>query len=91
MKRKKRFKREAKAVAALNHPNIAHIYAIDEEEREAPHRHGIHRGRSVAEMVTSPLPLDKAIDYATQTATGLQAAHAFFAIDFLLKLTNHSF
>ena len=39
---KKRFKREAKAAASLNHPNIATIHAIDETDDQT-FIHGIHR------------------------------------------------
>ncbi len=72
---KKRFKREAKAAASLNHPNIATVFAIDEVDDQTFIAMEYIEGQSLAEMATSPLPLDKTIDYATQTAAGLQAAH----------------
>jgi len=83
---KKRFKREAKAAASLNHPNIATIHAID-EAKPAPAEAGDQtfiameyiEGQSLQEIVGAnggkPMPIDKAIDYATQIAAGLQAAH----------------
>ena len=81
-KEKKRFKREAKAAAALNHPNICHIYAIDEADDQLFIAMEFIEGKSLAEIVGGasrsagmPLPLDDAIDYATQIAAGLQAAH----------------
>ncbi len=76
---KKRFKREAKAAASLNHPNIATIFAIDEVDGQLFIAMEFIEGQSLHEIVgdghARPLPLDKAIDYATQTAAGLQAAH----------------
>ncbi len=77
---KKRFKREAKAAAALNHPNICHIYAIDEADEQLFIAMEFIEGKSLAEMVAgayggSPLQIPDAINYATQIAAGLQAAH----------------
>ncbi|MFQ5653028.1 MAG: protein kinase, partial [bacterium] len=76
---KKRFKREAKAAAALNHANIAHIYAIDESDGQMFIAMEFIDGKSLEEIVgdghARPLPLDDAINYATQIAAGLQAAH----------------
>jgi len=76
---KKRFKREAKAAASLNHPNIATIHAIDEAEDQTFIAMEFIEGKSLQDIVGAqhavPLPLDDAIDYASQTAAGLQAAH----------------
>ena len=76
---KKRFKREAKAAASLNHPNIATIYAIEEVDDETFIVMEYIKGQSLQEIVGAnggkPMPIDKALDYATQTAAGLQAAH----------------
>ena len=87
---KKRFKREAKAAASLNHPNIATIFAIDEADEQTFIAMEFIEGKSLEHLINSPLeggaalaaggvgrplPLDDAIDYATQTAAGLQAAH----------------
>jgi len=62
-----RFEREAKALAALNHPNVAQIYAIES-------------GTLVMELVPGsvlqgPLPLDTVLGYASQIASALEAAH----------------
>ncbi len=76
---KERFTREAQAAAALNHANIAHIYAIEEFDGQMFIAMEFIEGQSIEDIVgansRSPLPLDAAIDYATQIADGLQAAH----------------
>ncbi|MCG8607475.1 serine/threonine protein kinase, partial [bacterium] len=76
---KDRFTREAQAAAALNHPNIAHIYAIDEAGGQMFLAMEFIEGQSLAEMVGAyggvPLRIEDAIDYTIQIAAGLQAAH----------------
>src|ERR1022692_1128292 len=62
-----RFEREAQMLAALNHPNIATVY-------------GIEQGALVMELVEGadlhgPLSLEEAIAIARQLAAGLEAAH----------------
>ncbi len=76
-----RFYREARAAAALNHPNIAHVYEIDESDVEGEGKRPFIAmeyidGESLAGRVAKgPLPLQDAISIATQVADGLKAAH----------------
>ena len=73
---KNRFVREAQAAAALNHANIATIYAIDEEDGQSFIAMEYIEGQSLKDMIASgPLKLKKTLDYATQVAIGLHAAH----------------
>ncbi|TDI90652.1 MAG: protein kinase, partial [Caldithrix sp.] len=78
---RKRFEIEAKAAAALNHPNIATSYAIEEVDDEMFIVMEYIEGQELHELVGAgfkPAPtltLDKIVDYATQIASGLQAAH----------------
>jgi serine/threonine protein kinase/WD40 repeat protein len=71
-----RFMREAQASAALNHTNIATVYEIDEHEGQSFIAMEYVEGKNLKEMIeSSPLKLKKAMDIASQTAQGLQAAH----------------
>ena len=81
-----RFYREAKAAAALNHPNIAQIYQIDEAvPSDAPHgtqpspfiaMEYISGGTLQDRIKDAPLALSDAIKIASQVAEALKAAHA---------------
>jgi len=73
---KQRFVIEAKAAAALNHPNIATIYAIEEFEDETFITMEFIAGKELKNVVEGkPLPIEKVTDIAIQIAEGLQAAH----------------
>ena len=89
---KKRFKREAKAAASLNHPNIATIFAIDEVDDQTFIAMEFIEGKSLQDIVGAqhavPLRLEDAIDYAAQTAAGLQAAHEKGVIHRDIKSAN---
>jgi serine/threonine protein kinase/Tol biopolymer transport system component len=62
-----RFKREAKVLAALNHPHIAQIYAVEDPALIMELVNG--------EAPRGAAPLEKALDYARQIAEALEAAH----------------
>lgn len=62
-----RFDREARAVAALNHPNICQLYDVGPNYLVMEFIEGLE--------LRGPLPLDKAIPYATQVLDALHAAH----------------
>ena len=73
---KARFTREAEAAAALNHPNVCTVYEIDEVEGKNFISMAFIEGESLEERIKGgPLKLKDALDIATQTAQGLQAAH----------------
>ena len=52
---KKRFKREAKAAASLNYPNIATVFAIDEADDQTFIAMEFIEGKSLQEIVHTPL------------------------------------
>ena len=71
-----RFLREAKAAAALDHPNICTVHEIDEAGGQTFLAMAFVEGQSLKEKIEArPLKLDGALDLATQTARGLEAAH----------------
>ena len=67
-----RFAREARLLASLNHPNIAAIYGL-EKSGEINH---LVMELVEGEILSGPLPVDKALDYAAQVVEALAAAHA---------------
>jgi tetratricopeptide (TPR) repeat protein/TolB-like protein len=73
---KARFVHEAKAAAALNHPNIGTIHEIDEADGQTFIAMALIEGESLESKIgRGPLKLDEAIDLALQVAEGLAAAH----------------
>jgi excisionase family DNA binding protein len=73
---RERFKIEAKAAAALNHPNIATIYAIEEADDDLFIVMEYIHGRELKEIVdTNPLSIENALNYSLQIVEGLQTAH----------------
>src|SRR6266704_1600832 len=62
-----RFEREAKAIAALNHPNICQIYDVGPNYLVMEFIEG--------ESPKGPMPLDGALRIARQIANALEAAH----------------
>jgi serine/threonine protein kinase len=75
-----RFEREACVLAALNHPNIAHIYSVEERALVMELVEG--------ETLSSPLPLETALNYARQIAQALEYAHEKGVIHRDLKPAN---
>lgn len=73
---RKRFIREAKAVAALNHPNICTIYEIDESEDQTFLRMEYVDGMSLKDKLElEQIEIQEALELAIQISQGLQEAH----------------
>ena len=71
-----RFEREAKLLAALNHPNIATIFAFEQISGWHLLVQELLEGATLRERLQAePLPPRKALDVAVQMARGLAAAH----------------
>jgi serine/threonine protein kinase len=71
-----RFEQEARAVAALNHPNILAIFDTGQENGSPFLVSELLEGETLREILDGgSLPQRKAIDYGVQIAQGLAAAH----------------
>src|SRR5712692_170347 len=75
--RMERFVREAKSAAALNHPNIAHIYEIGEADGTHFIAMEFVDGQTLRDYMRSQaLKLVEALNFARQVADALSVAHA---------------
>ena len=75
-----RFEREAKTLAALNHPHIAQIYGLEESRLTGGPVTALVmelvEGEDLAQRITrGPIPIDEAIPIARQIAEAIEAAH----------------
>ena len=74
--RLRRFEQEARAAAALNHPNILAVYQMATQGGVSYLVSELLEGETLRERLRrGPVPLRKAIDYAVQIAHGLAAPH----------------
>jgi len=92
--RLERFEREAKVLASLNHPNIAHIYGIEDSNGGSAIVMELVDGQTVADLIAASstqgraVPLEDAISIAIAVAEALEAAHEQGIIHRDLKPAN---
>ena len=74
--RLRRFEQEARAAAALNHPNILAVYDLGAHEGVPYVVSELLEGQTLREQLAAgPLSVRKAVEYGVQIAHGLEAAH----------------
>jgi eukaryotic-like serine/threonine-protein kinase len=84
-----RFQREAEVLAALNHPNIAHIHGLEKSDGALALVMELVEGPTLADRIANgPIPLAEALPIATQIAEALEAAHEQGIIHRDLKPAN---
>jgi hypothetical protein len=71
----RRFEKEARAAAQLDHPNILVVHDVGSHEGSPYIVSELLEGESLREKLGAPLPPKKAVEYAIQVAHGLAAAH----------------
>ena len=84
-----RFQREARVLASLNHPSIAHIYGIEENVGSSYLVMELVEGPTLADRIASgPVPIEDTLPIMKQVAEGLEYAHEHGIIHRDLKPAN---
>ena len=90
-----RFQREAEVLASLNHPNIAHVYGLENPPQGGHHKDPVGlvmelvEGEDLAQRIArGAIPLDEALPIAKQIAEAFEAAHEAGIIHRDLKPAN---
>jgi serine/threonine protein kinase len=87
--RMSRFEREAQLLASLNHPNIAHIYSVEEAHPARALVMELVEGLTLSERIAKgPIAMEEAAVLARQIAEGLEYAHGRGIIHRDLKPAN---
>ncbi|MCC6659797.1 MAG: protein kinase [Phycisphaerales bacterium] len=88
--RRQRFERESRILATINHPNVAAIYGLEEEQGQAFLILELAEGRTLTERLHDPAPpaLDETLWIMRQIAAGLDAAHGHGIVHRDLKPDN---
>src|SRR5262245_38114949 len=71
-----RFGREARLLAALNHPNIAGIHGLEQSGETHFLVLELIEGETLADRLVRPLSIEQSLSLALQITTALEAAHA---------------
>jgi serine/threonine protein kinase/Tol biopolymer transport system component len=75
-KRLRRFQREAKVLASLNHPNIASIYGLEQSGETHYLVLELVPGETLADRIArAPIPVDEALEIGAKIAEALEEAH----------------
>jgi hypothetical protein len=84
-----RFRREAQVLASLNHPNIAHVYGLEQADGVQALVMELVEGPTLADRISQgPIPVDEALPIAKQIAEALEVAHEQGIIHRDLKPAN---
>src|SRR5919106_1670557 len=74
--RRERFEREARAAAALNHPNIVTIHSVEEADGIPFLTLELVEGQTLTELIPADgLPLDRVLSFGIPLADAVGAAH----------------
>jgi serine/threonine protein kinase/Tol biopolymer transport system component len=87
--RRARFAREARVLAALNHPHIGAIYGLEEISGVSGLVLELVEGQTLSTLIErGPIPIRKLLDIAVQIADGMASAHAAGIVHRDLKPAN---